>query len=134
MTAQLVVSYERKRIILDENEVPRALPGKYVETRQFADGRLDVLWKVVSLPFRVFDKDQRVSHAAVTENKRLGHVLSSVKEQQEANLPPSNVKSPSEKGGYRLLCRKPPERQGLFDDPDEISKRRKKRPKNEAAE
>ncbi len=100
VTAQLAVSYERKRLILEENEVTTALPGKYVETRQFADGRLDVLWNGVCLPFKVFDTGQRVSHAAITENKRLGDVLSWMKEQQEANLRPPKVKSSSEKGGY----------------------------------
>jgi hypothetical protein len=27
------------------------------------------------LPYRVFSKDQRVSHTAIVENKRLGHTL-----------------------------------------------------------
>ncbi len=134
VTAQLAVSYERKRLILEENEVTSALPGKYVETRQFADGRLEVLWNGVSLPFKVFDKDQRVSHAAITENKRLRDVLSWVKEQQEANLPPPKVKSNSEKGGYKKRGRRPSGRPSLFDDPEYIAKRRKKGSKIEAAE
>jgi hypothetical protein len=29
-----------------------------------------VRWKGYSLPYTVFDKDQRVTHAAITENKR----------------------------------------------------------------
>lgn len=134
VTAQLAVSYERKRLILEQNEVTSALPGKYVETRQFADGRLEVLWNGVSLPFRVFDKDQRVSHTAITENKRLGDVLSWVKEQQEANLPPPKVKSNSEKGGYKKRGRKPTGRPSLFDDPQYLAKRRKERSRIEAAE
>ena len=32
---------------------------------------------------RVFSKDQRVSHTAVVENKRLGHALAVVKAQQD---------------------------------------------------
>ncbi|WP_040439957.1 ISNCY family transposase [Roseibium aggregatum] len=125
VTAQLAVSYERKRLILEENEVTSALPGKYVETRQFADGCLEVLWNGVSLPFKVFDKDQRVSHAAITENKRLGDVLSWVKEQQDANLPPPKVKSSSEKGGYKRRGKRRG-RPSLFDDPKYIAKRQKK--------
>lgn len=50
--------------------------GRYVETFAFADGRLDLRWKGISLPYRVYDKDQqRVTHAAITENKRLSKVL-----------------------------------------------------------
>lgn len=125
VTAQLAVSYERKRLILEENDVTRALPGKYVETRQFADGRLEVRWNGVSLPFRIFDKDQRVSHTAVTENKRLGDVLAWVKEQQEANLPPPKVKSNSEKGGYKRRGRKPGRRTDFINDPEVNAKRKK---------
>jgi len=69
--AQLTFSYERQRIMLEETEVTRGLVGRYVETYAYADGRLDVRWKGHSLPYRVFDKDQRVTHAAITENKRL---------------------------------------------------------------
>jgi Helix-turn-helix domain len=44
---------------------------------------LEFRWKGVSLPYSVFDKDQRVTHAAITENKRLGAVLEFIKEEQE---------------------------------------------------
>jgi hypothetical protein len=42
--------------------VTRGLAGRYVETYACADGRLDVRWKGYSLPYTVFDKDQRVTH------------------------------------------------------------------------
>ncbi|MCA1493293.1 hypothetical protein I6F11_20445 [Ensifer sp. NBAIM29] len=35
---QLTFSFERKRIMLEENEVTRGLVGRYVETYTFADG------------------------------------------------------------------------------------------------
>lgn len=70
--SQLTFSYERKRIMLEETDVTRGLVGKYVETYAYADDRLDVRWRGYSLPYTVFDKDQRVTHAAITENKRLG--------------------------------------------------------------
>ena len=47
---QLAFSYERKRIILAENEMTRDLPGKYVDTFAFPDGRFEVRWKGVSIP------------------------------------------------------------------------------------
>ena len=73
--AQLAFSYERQRIILAENEMTRGLPGKYVDTFAFPDGRFEVRWKGVSIPYAAFDKDQRVTHAAITENKHLSVVL-----------------------------------------------------------
>jgi hypothetical protein len=47
------------------------------------DRRLEVRWKGQGPPYRVFDKDQRVSHTAILENKRLGHALAIIKAQQE---------------------------------------------------
>jgi hypothetical protein len=71
----------RRRIILEENEITRGLPGKYV------DGRLEFRWKGISLPYSDFDKDQRVTHTAVTENKYLGAVLEFIKEDQDKAQP-----------------------------------------------
>ncbi|WP_419737885.1 ISNCY family transposase [Ruegeria sp.] len=84
---QLVLRYDRKRIILEENEVTRGLVGKYVDSYEFADGRLEFRWKGLLLPYSAFDKDQRVTHAAITENKRLSTVLEFVKEEQEKAAP-----------------------------------------------
>jgi hypothetical protein len=103
---QLAFSYERKRIILEENEVSRGLVGKYIDTYAFADGRLEMRWKGVILPYKIFDKDQRITHAAVTENKRLGDVLSVIKAQQD-QLPPPKVKTNSEVIDYQKRDRKP---------------------------
>lgn len=94
--SQLTFSFERQRIMLDETDVTRGLVGKYVETYAYADGRLEVRWKGYSLPYTVFDKDQRVTHAAITENKRLGDVLAYIKERQDER-PAPEVKSNSDK-------------------------------------
>jgi hypothetical protein len=59
-----------------------------------------VRWKGHSLPYRVFSKDQRVSHTAIIENKRLGHALALVKAQQELKQE-AKVHTNSEKGGYK---------------------------------
>lgn len=48
-----------------------------------------------------FDKDQRVTHAAITENKRLGAVLERIKEMQDAAPPNARVRTNSEKMGYK---------------------------------
>ncbi|CAN7159582.1 ISNCY family transposase [Phyllobacterium sp. LjRoot231] len=111
---QLAFSYERKRIMLEENEISRGLVGKYIDTYAFADGRLEMRWKGITLPYRMFDKDQRVTHAAVTENKRLGDVLSFIKAQQDP-LPAPKVKTNSEGIAYQKRGRKPPGQKGRVD-------------------
>ena len=83
----LFFSYERKRIVLEENEVTRNLPGEYVDSYEFADGRLEFRWKGITLPYSVFDKDQRVTHAAIVENKRLSAILEQIKQEQEKSSP-----------------------------------------------
>ena len=48
----------------------------------------------------MFSKDQRVSHTAIVENKRLGHALAIVKAQQDLRLA-TKVMTNSEKTGYK---------------------------------
>jgi hypothetical protein len=73
-----------------------------------------VRWQGLSLPFKAFDKDQRVSHTAVVETKRLGEVLAFIKSQQELQLPP-RVKTNSERIGYQKTGRKSPGRPRFVD-------------------
>jgi hypothetical protein len=131
--AQLTISYERKRIMLDESELTRGLVGRYVETYAYADGRLDVRWKGYSLPYTVFDKDQRVTHAAITENKRLADVLAYIKERQEQPTPPE-VKTNSEKNGYVKRTRGPGRRTDYMNDPAVIARREKALLRQQAGE
>jgi transposase len=131
--SQLTFSFERKRIMLEETDVTRGLVGRYVETYAYADGRLDVRWKGHSLPYTVFDKDQRVTHAAITENKRLGDVLAYIKERQEQQDKPK-VKSNSDKNGYKPRGRKPGRRTDTMNDPAVIARRQKALLRQQAAE
>jgi hypothetical protein len=99
------MSYNRTQIILERGEISEGLAGKYVELYDFPDGRLEVRWKGQSLPYRVFSKDQRVSHTAIIEKKRLGHVLAIVKAQQDMKHK-TKVMTNSEKLGYKKSPRR----------------------------
>jgi transposase len=81
---QLVVNYSRMKLMLKPEGLAVRLRGRMVEIYDFPDGRLEIRWKGQSLPYSAFDKLQRVSHAAIVENKRLGEVLAWIKEQQDA--------------------------------------------------
>jgi hypothetical protein len=54
----------------------------------------------------VSDKDQRVSHAATVENKRLGAGFAFIKAQRDAEVSKPRVKTNSEALGYRGRGRK----------------------------
>ena len=98
--AQLTLSYDRKQIILERSDLADKLAGQYVEVYDFTDRPLEVRWKGHSLPYRVFSKDQRVSHAAIVENKRLSHALATVKAEQDIKHTPK-VMTNSAKVGYK---------------------------------
>jgi hypothetical protein len=71
------------KLTLKAEGLATRLRGKMVDIYDFPDGRLEVRWKGRPLPYSVFDKLQRVSHAAIVENKRLGEILAWIKEQQD---------------------------------------------------
>ena len=98
--AQLTFHYDRKQIILEQTDVGKGLEGHYVELFDYWDKPFEVRWRGHVLPYRVFSKDQRVSHTAIVENKRLGHALAVVKAQQDLKLA-TKVMTNSEKTGYR---------------------------------
>ena len=100
VTEQLTLSYDRKQIILERSEITEELAGKYVELYDFFDRPMEVRWKGLALPFRLFNKDQRVTHTAIVENKRLGHALAIVKAQQDLKQK-TKVLTNSEKTGYK---------------------------------
>jgi hypothetical protein len=97
---QLSFSYDRMRIVLEENDFTNGLIGKYVDSYEFPDGRLEFRSKGVLLPYSSFDKDQRVTHTAITENKRLGAVLEHIKEQQE-KMPPKKQRIGKQRTRYQ---------------------------------
>src|SRR5580692_2930045 len=112
---QLVVNYNRMKLTLRPEGLAVRLRGKMVEIYDFPDGRLEVRWKGRSLPYSAFDKLQRVSHAAIVENKRLGEVLAWIKEQQDRqpglNTIPDGPRRSRQKPGIlknrarRTVCR-----------------------------
>lgn len=59
----------------------------------------------------IFDPhQQRVTHAAITENTHLSAVLAHIKVEQEKSAPPPKVKPVSAKNGYKKTGRRPPGR------------------------
>src|SRR3977135_4212989 len=83
VSRQLVINYNRMKFMLRPNKTSAAVAGKLVDIYDFPDGRLEIRWKGLPLPYSVFDQLQRVSHAAIIENKRLGEGLAWTKQQQD---------------------------------------------------
>jgi hypothetical protein len=121
VSRQLVVHYNQMKFTLHPTEVTARLVGQEVEVYDFPDGRLEIRWKGLPLTYSVFDKLQRVSHAAIVENKRLGEVLAWIKERQDAQPVPS---------GDRVGPRRSSQESGLMKDrADRLAQAAQPRPK-----
>ena len=63
---QLTLSYKRKRIMLERNEVSEGAVGQHVDIYDFADNWMEVRWKGVSLAYVAFDKEAWISQTRPT--------------------------------------------------------------------
>jgi winged helix-turn helix protein len=80
----LTLQYDKVLFLLEPNEFTRPLARKRVTVIDYPDGRLSIQYEGRDLPYRTFDKLQKVDQAAIVENKRLGEVLAYVAERQKA--------------------------------------------------
>jgi Winged helix-turn helix len=106
VTNNLTLHYDRMMLLLNPTPFARGLARKKVDVVNYPDGRFTVQFEGMPLPFRVFDKIQTVTPAAIVENKRLGAALAMVKERQASfapnqrrydlarGRPPNNLEAP----------------------------------------
>ena len=105
VSASLTLRYDRMLILLEPNGATRPLARKRVTVVNYPDGRFAIRHEGRDLPFRVFDKLQKVDRAAIVENKRLGTVLAHIRERQDAYEPAWNRDL---RPGTRNNLRRPP--------------------------
>ena len=108
VTKDLMLKYDRKRIKLEINELTRGLVGKFVDVYEYGCGRIQVRTNGVILPHSILNPERKITHAAITDNKRLSAVLEHIKTEQDKAPPKVNVKPVSAKNGYVKTGRRPP--------------------------
>lgn len=102
VSKDLTLKYDHKRIRLEVNDLTRGLVGKYADTYEFPDGRIQVRHNGVALPCTIFDPhQQRVTHAAITDNKHLSAVLAHIKAEQDKVATSAKVRPESARNGYQ---------------------------------
>lgn len=101
VTKNLMLKYDRKRIKLEINDLTRGLVGKFVDVYEYGCGRIQVRAGGVALPHTIMNPERRITHAAITENKRLSAVLEHIKAEQDKAPPNVKVKPLSAKNGYK---------------------------------
>lgn len=80
--------YERRKFILDDSEHARSAIGRYEKPMPVRTGRSRSAGKGYTCPTgSSTPAQQRLTHAALNENKSLGDLLAFIKAQQEADAP-----------------------------------------------
>ena len=98
LSNNLTVQFDKVLFLLEPNEVTRALARQRVTIVDYPDGRIAIRHKGRDLPYRTFDKLQKVNQAAIVENKRLGEVLAYVAARQEQRTEGRSKKVPRRQG------------------------------------
>lgn len=98
VSVNLTLQYDQVMFILEPNEITHSLARKRVMVIDYPDGRLAIRHNGVDLPYRAFDKRQRVNQAAIVENKRLGPVLAYIAEKQKELDMSRSAKAPRRRG------------------------------------
>ena len=98
LSGTLTLRYDKVLFILEPTELARSLPRKRVTVCDYPDGRLEVQYDGVTLPYRTFDKLQSVNRAPVVENKRLDDVLGFFANQQAEREMTRSQKAPRRTG------------------------------------
>ena len=83
VTLNLTLQYDKVLFLLEANAISRPLARKRVTVLDYPDGRLAIRHNGIDLPYRTFDRLQKVDQAAIVENKRLGPVLAYIAERQK---------------------------------------------------
>jgi hypothetical protein len=95
----LTLQYDKVMFLLQPNEFTRPLARKRVTVLDYPDGRLSIQYEGRDLPYRTFDKLQKIDQAAIVENKRLGEVQAYVAERQKTyEQETRSKKSPRRRG------------------------------------
>jgi hypothetical protein len=98
VTNSLTLQYDKVLFILEPSALTRPLARKRVQVIDYPDGRLAIRHQGRDLPYRIFDRLQRVDQAAIVENKRLGAVLAYVAERQQDLDHSRSQKAPRRRG------------------------------------
>lgn len=88
VSMSLDLRYEGHIVILDPTPLddgfdPQSLVHARVDIHDYPDGCFEVLYKGISLTYRIFNKAQRVNQSDIVENKRLSATLDLIKQMQD---------------------------------------------------
>lgn len=98
LTSNLTLQYDKVLFLVEPNEATRPLARQRVMVFDYPDGRIAIRHKGRDLPYRTFDKLQKVSQGAIIENKRLGEVLAYIAARQAQRTEGRSKRAPRRQG------------------------------------
>ena len=106
LSRALTLQYDKVIFILEPSDQAKPAPGteqgaaigKRVSVVDHPDGRLSIRYNGVELAYHTFDKLRQVSQGAIVENKRLGAVLSQIRQRQIERAEPRSRSAPRRQG------------------------------------
>ncbi len=104
VTKSLTIQYDRVLYILEPNDSSIDLKRKKVRVYDYPDGTIDIRYKGLPLPYRVFDKARQVKQADIVSNKRLGTILQLVQEQQAQKTTLQRSKKAPKRRGQKQVA------------------------------
>ena len=97
LTKALTVQYDKVVYLIEDGVETRKLTNQRVMVHDYPDGSIKITHDGRALPYRVFDKLQRVDQGAIIEHKRLGAVLEFIRHKQNERNEQRSQSVPSRK-------------------------------------
>ncbi len=98
LSNSLTLLYDKVMFILEPNDITAKLSRKRVTVCDYPDGRLEIEYRGVKLPYKTFDKIREVNRADIVENKRLGPVLELIATAQAERKVERSTRTPKRRG------------------------------------
>jgi hypothetical protein len=106
VSKQLTLNYKRVMYLIEPSEVAKQAQGKRVQVYEDEAGNVELRDGAVVLPATPFDREARVSNAAIVENKLLGAALRHIQIEQQTRDAQRLEKGGLTKRDKRLLAQK----------------------------
>jgi hypothetical protein len=98
LSNSLTLLYDKVLFIVEPNDITAELTRKRVTVCDYPDGRIEIEYGGVLLPYKTFDKIREVNRAEIVENKRLGPALELAAKMQAERAVKRSQRTPRRRG------------------------------------
>jgi hypothetical protein len=95
LSKNLTLQYDKALYLIEDSVDNRSLARNKVTVFEYFDGAIKIKCNNRELPYRIFDKIEKVDQGEIVSNKRLGAVLNFIKEKQDKHDEKLSTGAPS---------------------------------------